>query len=193
MSKRLITAPATEPISLAEAKSHCRVDGADDDTWFSAIAIPAARVAAEHELGRRLISQTWEQVLDAFPTAEIELPDADVSAITSVRYTATNTTDTLLASDQYVLDSYSTPCWLLPATNVSWPATADTTNALRIQYVVGMAANAAAVPATIKAWMLLHIGTAYKFKESVAQGGTVAELPGRYTDALLDAYRIWTM
>ena len=63
-----ITAPATEPIDLATAKLHCRVDGTDEDTLIAALIV-AAREQAEHETGRALVTQTWEQVHDAFPDA----------------------------------------------------------------------------------------------------------------------------
>lgn len=70
--RKLIAAPGAEPVTLAEAKLHARVETAADDTLISAM-ISAAREEAEHILGRALITQTWEMVLPAFAD-NMELP-----------------------------------------------------------------------------------------------------------------------
>ena len=190
MTTKLITGPAVEPISLAEAKAHLRVDGSDDDALIG-LLIQSARQAAEHEAGRVLVSQTWELVLDAFPAAELELRTAGVLSIASVKYIDTAGAEQTLAGAAYVLDAEAAPAYLLPAAGYSWPATADTANAVRVRYVAGFGAAAADVPASIRHWMLLHIGTAYAQRESVAAGVPVAELPGRYHAALLDPWRVY--
>lgn len=61
------SSPATEPITLAEAKLHLRVDF-DDDALITSLAI-AAREVIESRLGQSLITQTWELILDYFPSA----------------------------------------------------------------------------------------------------------------------------
>lgn len=190
MTTKLITGPAVEPISLAEAKAHLRVDGSDDDALIG-LLIQSARQAAEHEAGRVLVSQTWELVLDAFPAVELELRTAGVLSIASVKYVDTAGAEQTLAGAAYVLDAEAAPAYLLPAAGYSWPATADTANAVRVRYVAGFGAAAADVPASIRHWMLLHIGTAYAQRESVAAGVPVAELPGRYHAALLDPWRVY--
>ena len=66
MPLQLVTPPAGEPISLAEAKLHLRVDGGDDDPLIGSL-ITAARQAAETITGRQLMTARWRLVLDAFP------------------------------------------------------------------------------------------------------------------------------
>ena len=68
MTLKLITAPAAEPVLLADAKLHLRVDHIADDDLITSL-ITAAREAAEHLTGRALITQTWERVLGAFPSS----------------------------------------------------------------------------------------------------------------------------
>ena len=41
--------PATEPVTLADAKAHLRVDGTDEDAYITGL-IGVARVAAEERL-----------------------------------------------------------------------------------------------------------------------------------------------
>ena len=60
------TAPASEPITLAEAKMHCRIDNADEDELVIML-IASVRHHAETILRRRLITQTLDGYLDAFP------------------------------------------------------------------------------------------------------------------------------
>src|SRR5690348_16556758 len=105
MSLRLIADPATEPVSLAEAKAHLRVTASDEDALISALII-AAREAAEHELGRALITQTWEKTLDLFPDA-IELTNPPVQSVASVQYLDIDGVEQTLSSVSYTLDNAS--------------------------------------------------------------------------------------
>jgi hypothetical protein len=59
-------APTVEPITLAEAKLHLRVDATDDDALIGSL-ISAARFEAEHRCSRALVTQQWELSLDSFP------------------------------------------------------------------------------------------------------------------------------
>lgn len=190
MSLKSITAPTTEPITLEQAKAHLRVEVSDDDALISAL-IAAAREAVESKTQRSLMLQTWELALDAFPGCQdqygIRLPKAPLSAVTSVAYVDSDGAPQTMAEADYQLDDHSEPARILPAYGTTWPATRDQANAVVVQYEAGYA-DAAAVPAQIKAWMLLRIGMLYENRESVA-GGTLTELP--FVDRMLDAYKVW--
>src|SRR3974377_971688 len=64
----LITPPAVEPVTLAEAKQHARVEYPDDDALITGMIV-AARRMAETRLRSALITQTWNLYLDSFPSA----------------------------------------------------------------------------------------------------------------------------
>lgn len=191
MAINLITEPAAEPISLSEARLQCRIE-ADDTTedTLLAVYIKAAREAAEHELGRALISQTWEQTLDAFPIGEIQLGKPRVSSIVSVQYIDAAGNLQTLAPSAYSLDAATSPGWLLPATGTSWPSTAEVVNAVRIRFVAGYGA-ASDVPAAVRQWMLLTVAALYAQREAIDASGRVAALPSRFVDRLLDAERVY--
>lgn len=57
----IVTPPAAEPVSVAEA--HARIDASDEDTLIGSL-ITAARELVETETARRLITQTLDGVLD---------------------------------------------------------------------------------------------------------------------------------
>ena len=189
MGLSLITAPASEPVTLAEAKLWCKVDTSDDDALLAAL-IKHARQRAEQLMQTAIISQRWEQTLDAFPTDEIRLRRPPVTAIASVVYVdAAGATQTLI-STSYTLDNATFPGWLLPAYGVSWPTTRDQANAVRIQFDTGYA-NAAAVPEPIRTWMQLTISFLYDNRDAFVVGQRISEVPNRYVDGMLDAYSVF--
>lgn len=189
MTLKLITAPTEEPISRTEAKLHLRVEHTADDTLIDGLIV-AARQAAEHELQRALVTQTWERVLDAFPDVEIELGMPPVQSITSVKYIDEDEVEQTLSALLYSLDSDNEPGWVLPAIDTEWPDTLDTADAVRVRFVCGYGA-ASAVPQAIKQWMLIRIGTLYKMREQFVVGTTMTPVPERFVDSLLDPHRFY--
>lgn len=67
MPASLLTPPATEPLSLAEAKAFLRIAHDDDDAVIASL-ISAARGQVEALARRALITQVWRVALDAWPT-----------------------------------------------------------------------------------------------------------------------------
>lgn len=191
MSLILITGPTAEPVTVDEVKLDLRRTDTALDTLLAGL-ITAAREQCEHILGRALMPQTWERVLDAFPGSEeaIELGMPPVTAITSVTYIDADGNSQVLASSAYTLDADNKlPGWLLPARGTTWPATMDTANAVRVRFTCGWA-NAAAVPESVKTWIRAHVGLWAGCGNTAA---TAVELkPHPYLDDLLDRWRTWT-
>jgi uncharacterized phiE125 gp8 family phage protein len=153
MSLRLITAPLTEPVSLAEAKQQCHVDGTDHDGLLNTY-ISAARSFVENFTGRALVSQTWEQVLDDFSDAMM-LPRGPVLSVTSIKYFDTAEVEQTLAADQYVLDNVSDPAWVVRPEGVTYPDVAVGVNNVIIRFAAGYSP----LPAEIKAALLILISS----------------------------------
>lgn len=187
MNIYVVTAPTFEPVTLAEARAHCHIDHALDDAVIAGYIV-AARQQAEHELQRSLVLQTFELVLDQFPSGVIELPmgpipAAGAIAVASVKYTDTAGAEQTVDPPAYTLDPYSNVPRLAPVTG--WPTTKDTMNAVRVRYTSG-AATAGTVPQAVKTWILLQVGHLYANREA-ATPATLTATP--FVDRLLDAYR----
>lgn len=192
MGLKLVSPPAAEPVTLAEAKAHCRVDAditADDDLLTALVV--AARERAEHETGRVLVTQTWRQTLPAFPAWELDLWRSPLQSVASVKYIDTDGAEQTLAAGAYRVITDLPLGRLVPAYGGQWPATRATENAVTVEYVAGYGA-AADVPRAIRQWMLLTIGAWYASRESLTPG-TLVSAPRAFHDALLDPYRILRM
>lgn len=159
--------------------------------------IVSARVAAEKELKRYLITQTLDAKLDRFPcAADADYPDIllpPLQSVTSITYVDTDGATQTLATNQYTLDASSTatPSRIAPAYNCSWPSTRAQNSAVTIRFVAGYG-TAAQVPSTVKSWMLLQI-EAMRVNPSavvVGAGGSV-QSPSSFVDGLLDGERVY--
>lgn len=203
MTERLITAPTFEPLSLAEAKLHLRVDGTDEDALIGDL-IKAAREECEQETGRALVRQTWEATFDAFDSA-LRLTRAPFLAVVSLNYVDTNQATQALAANAYAIDSSSCPTWLKPAYGTEWPDTLDAMNSVIVRYRAGYldtgsgvggvpteAEAQAAVPAALRQWIRIRVATLYdQARSSVIIGTSAMELPGRAVSGLLDRFRTY--
>ena len=192
MALKLITAPAAEPVSTSEAKSHLRVDTTADDTYIGTL-ITVARQNVESHLRRALISQTWEVVLDAFPAGVIRLPKPPLASVTSIKYTDDDGVEATYSSDNYVVDSDTEPGRVVLKSGQTWPAvTLAAANGVRVRYVAGYGAAGSNVPQAIRQAILLVIGSLYENREDVlvAQGVSIGVLPFGVV-ALLAPYRIY--
>ncbi len=182
--------PAVEPVSLAEAKLHCRVDAdiTADDTLLTSL-ISAAREAAEEYLWRSLITQTWLFTLDGFPSGFIELPMGVVQSI-AIQYVDADGDLQTLDSAEYVTAFSRSGSRVAPASGRTWPVTEPRIGAVRLTAVCGYGDAASDVPHAIKAAILLTVGHLYMNREDVLVGVAGVQLPSG-CQRLLDPYRLY--
>jgi len=96
--------PASEPVTLQEAKDHLRVTGSDEDTLISAL-ISAARVKAEEECGYAIVTQTLSAWWDEWPTSNtLCLPIYPAAAVSDIRYTDEDGVVQTLSDSDYTED-----------------------------------------------------------------------------------------
>ena len=201
----LVTPPAVESVTLAEAKSHLRVETADDDALIGDL-LAAARQTVEGFLRRALITQTWRLTLDRFPrVAErwwdgvrqgaavveraraIVLPRPPLSAVTSLTVFDAADTPTVVPAGDYIVDTAAEPGRLVLRTGESWPVVGRAAAGVEVVFDAGYGAAGSAVPEAIRQGILETVAALYD-----RRGEGVAEargLPGAAA-ALLAAYRI---
>ena len=193
---QVITPPAQEPVLLADAKQHLRVDTTADDLYIEGL-ITACRFHLEQQYDIALITQTLQLNLDYFPYwwlwrgsstntyswwadqawyTQILLR-GPVQSIGSVKYTDPSGNPQTLSSSVYSLDQYSRPGRLCPARNQMWPATAQATvNAVQVQFTTGFGPADTDVPGDIKAALKMLLGHFYENREEVVTDARVAAI-----------------
>lgn len=201
-----IAEPAVEPVTLAEAKLHLRVDDdmLDDDPLITML-IGAARRYAEMYCARSFITQQWRLVLDAFPGGNlmgvpagipyglpgnaILLERGPVASVDSIAYTAMDGSTATMPATDWVADLSGSLARITPRFGKIWPIPLPQIGSVRVQFTAGYGDTAAKVPAGIRHWILLRTATLYENREEVAilNRGKVDPLP--FVDGLLDPYR----
>lgn len=180
MALKLITPPATYPVSLIEAKAHLRVDFSDDDALIE-IFRKAATVDVENFCGRAFIDQTWDYYADAFPVAEIKIPKPPLIEVIGVFSLDSDGAEQEFATSGYRVDTASELARITLAYGGSWPTLQAVSNAVRVRFRAGYlddnSPQAANVPEPIKVAILLTIGNYYANRETIVIGQTATILP----------------
>lgn len=166
----LVTAPASEPITLAEAKAHLRVETAfeaDDDPI--ALLLQAARELCEAEVDRSFVNTTWDYVVDRFPSfAEgtfLRIPKADLVSVTSLSYVDAAAASQSLTEGVGFAARIGPGGGVYPYQGTTWPTThSERLGCVTVRCVVGFGATAASVPAAVKAAILLTLGHLYEHR-----------------------------
>jgi len=176
MASNVITAPATAPVTLTEAKQTLLIDHAADDALITQL-IDAATREVETLAARSLVTQTREMVLDRWPGVRfILLEYPPVQSITAITYVTAEGVTVTLANTDYQLIADVTPPLLWPGEGGSWPAAALRSLApIRVRYVAGYGA-AAAVPPDFKRLILGLVAVDYENRESMNQAAFAQRL-----------------
>ncbi len=188
------TAPAVEPVTLAEAKAHLRVDVSDDDAYIGTL-ITAAREWCEQYLDRTLVDTQWVMRFDAFPpdgTHDIELPrppmvSSGTATAVALTFTFENGTTSTYSTASYRVDRASTPGAVKTLYGQTWPPHLLDDNAISVTWWAGYGASGSSVPAAIRSAVLMLVGLFYE-KRMAADAGSLSEVPFG-VKSLLDAHR----
>ena len=177
------TQPAVEPVTLAEAKAHLRVDTADDDAYITGL-VRAAREWVEQYLDRTLVHTQWVMRFDKFPadsTADIELPRPPVVAsgtatAVTVAYTLEDGTTASYGTASFRVDRASTPGAVKTNYAQTWPPHRQDDNAISVTWWAGYGASGSDVPAAVRHAILMLVGFWYENRSAVLTGSISKQL-----------------
>jgi uncharacterized phiE125 gp8 family phage protein len=180
----LQTPPAEEPVSLAEAKLHLRLEDAAEDDALAAL-IAAARLHIERSFALALISQLWKLRLDDWPgDGRIALPLWPARAIGSLKVFGEDGEAMTIDAAHYVADLGARPPQLLLRRDRAWPRPGRRAGGIEIGFDAGFGSAAADVPAPIRQAIKLHVAHLYENRD----GAGSQALPAAAA-ALMSPYR----
>jgi uncharacterized phiE125 gp8 family phage protein len=190
MRLSLLTPPAEDPVSLAEAKAHLRVEHDREDAWIVS-SIKAATAFAESFTRRQFVTATWALRLDQFPRCEIRLPLAPLRSA-RVAYIDPFLSSAEWNPEEYVVDAprgdHAAPGRIYPKPGGSFPTTHAAYSGVVVSFDAGYG-GAADVPAGIKHAILLTVADLFENRGTSVVGAIVSPL-SLTAERLLWPYRV---
>jgi uncharacterized phiE125 gp8 family phage protein len=190
MSSILLTPPATEPVSLAEAKGYLRVEHADDDDLIAAL-IASARAHVEAQTRRALITQVWRHSLDMWPIGDrvLVLP-APLQELVAARVYDEEGNAQAIDLETLVVDTISVPgvVWFRPW---SVPGPGRKHGGIELDAVAGYGDAAVDVPPSLKLAIRMLVAHWYENRGVIASGSGAPLLATAAT--LLAPYRVLSL
>lgn len=185
MAAVLVQAPASEPVSLAEAKAQLRVVGTDDDQLLAAL-ITAARRVVEARTGLCLIAQAWLCLRDGWPEdGVIELPVAPLIDVEEIGVFGEDDQKAVIDPAHYIVDAASRPPRVLLRGSRQWPRPGRAVNGIGLRVQAGFGPSAADVPQPLRQAVELLVAHFYAQRGDEPGGGLPVSL-----GALLDPFRM---
>jgi uncharacterized phiE125 gp8 family phage protein len=179
------TAPAVEPVSLAEAKAQLRIGHDSEDDLLNGL-IRAAREEVEARTGIAMIAQDWRLALDRWPRfGRVALLRHPVVEILSVTVYGTDGEASLVDPATYEVDIASRPARLYFMTR---PEPARILNGIEIDFSAGFGADAEAVPEGLKRAILVLVAHWYEFRAGFGAGDQPVSIPPEF-DRLISIWQ----
>lgn len=160
MNLTVVTPPAEEPVSVATAKAHLRVDTTADDALIG-IYVTAARELGEGLARRAFVTQSLRLVLDKFPASLIlKLPRPPLQSVEEITYLDDDGVEH--AWTDFTVDARSEPGRIifhsLPSDSLL------ESGAVAIEFTAGYG-DAADVPGVFTQAILQTVANWYEFRE----------------------------
>ena len=186
MTYALITPPAAEALTLAEAKAHLRLD-TDDENEFVTQLIVIARDHLERTTGLSLMTQHWRLHLDSISEdGVIPIAKGPVQTIESLTVYDGDGDPTQFSLEGHVLDATARPARLMLRRR---PLPGRAVNGIEIDFVSGFSDTTNAVPDTLKRAMLTHVAQMFSCRGVVGIEDQPALIPPGY-DRLIAPFLI---
>ena len=183
MASVMTVGPAVEPVTVAEAKAHLRIDGTADDVLIGSLIL-TSRLHLESVLSLGFVTQSWTLYLDRWPkTPIIEIPMAPLLSVNAVRVKNASGAGEVQPAANYLVDLATRPGRLI--WNVApQPSPGVRANGVEIDFTVGFGALASSVPAPLRHAILLLVAHWYEHRDPVEIGSEAARIPAAISDLI---------
>ena len=183
----LKTASTSEVVTLADLKSHLRVDHDDEDALIAGYA-QAASQWVETYTGRSLSTQTWQLSMASIPR-QVWLPRAaPLQTVTHVKYYDSTNVLTTLSATNYIVPAFHEPGMVELLDTATLPSVYSRSDAVQIEYVTGYAEGAC--PQQLAQAVQTLAAHFYEHREATVVFTINKEVEFAVT-ALCSPYRIW--
>lgn len=184
MPSLLVTPPAIEPVTLAEAKAHLRITHSEEDALITAL-IGSGRRVVEARAGLMLIEQVWTIFADDWPADGVmELAVAPLSSIDELAVYGEDGTKAGIDPAHFYADLVSRPPRLMLRGSRVWAAPGRGLNGIAVTVKAGFGPLATDVPEPLRQAILLLVAHWYEHRGN----GNPPPLP-LTLDALLKPFR----
>lgn len=182
-----IEPPASEPLSLTDAKNYLRVQHDADDALITSM-ISAARMQVERRTRRALITQTWRIVLDRWPSSgSVASPVSPLREVVTARVRDETGEPQELDTDIFIPNTASSPGLIaFDAGRVIHPGQDVAGIEIDIEAGYGAASD---VPAPLVQAIRLLLARAYEYR---GQGERADAMPEGISE-LLAPYRVMSL
>lgn len=165
-----VTEPVVEPVTIAEAKVHLRIDaGFTDDDGYLQSLITASRYYVENYVDRTLLRTQLRMKLDLFPAWDLPLPRPPLMADPVVIQYVPSDAAGVATFTNFRTDRDATPGVLRPQWNGTWPSCRGAENDVTISWWAGYGTTGADVPVPARHAMLLILSHWYRNREAVSE------------------------
>ena len=179
MALVMTSGPASEPVTVAEAKAHMRIDGTVEDVLIASLI-----VTSRLHVDLALINQSWTLILDRWPPGpEVDIPLAPLQAVNAVKVKNSAGVPSTVSPTNYLVDLASKP------PRIVWnnAARADPgvpAGGIEIEFAAGFGASAANVPAPLKHAVLMLTAHWYEHRDANEIGASAARIPDAISDLI---------
>ncbi len=172
----LTTPPPIEPLSLAQAKEHLKVESNADDNLINRL-IATARQQVEKQIDKVLIDQTWSIYLDDWPgNSEIRLPVGPVTQVNELRTYSDDDIASPIDPAHFFTDLVSAPQRLVLRGSRIWQKPGRVAGGIEIEVIAGYGPDGASVPAPLRTAMLVLIAHWHENRQPDCSGSPVGSI-----------------
>jgi uncharacterized phiE125 gp8 family phage protein len=180
MDTVLVSYPATLAVSVADLKSHLRIDASTEDSLLTSYIQTATKYAEEY-CGRQFITASFKAYLDCWQTGKLYLDWPPLVSVTSVKYIDNNGAEQTWDASNYQVVTSAHRGYIYSTDS---PPHRTQPQAAYIAYNAGYGSAASSLPFQAIHAIKLLAGNYYENREATAAGQMV-EVPFAVT-ALLD-------